>query len=132
MLDGAQRNRVACLHTADAAKTAQRVVSAVQAQEQETIRDQLCNALEAVISQELLPRADGKGMVLACEVLLGTTAVRRLIREAKLEAIYDILQTGSNIGMISRDASVKALYQQKIISRETALSAMRAPDLLGA
>ena len=123
---------ITTLHTADAAKTAQRVVSAVQADEQETVRDQLCNALEAVISQDLIPRADGKGMVLGCEVLLGTTAVRRLIRENKLEGINDILQTGSNIGMISRDASVKALYQQKIITREAALSAMRTPDLLGA
>ncbi|MBI4349684.1 MAG: PilT/PilU family type 4a pilus ATPase [Elusimicrobia bacterium] len=123
---------ITTLHTMDAAKTAQRIVSAVQPEEQETMRDQLCNALEAVISQELLPRADGKGQVLAAEILLATPAVRRLIRENKLEAIYDILQTGSNLGMISKDASVKALYQQKIITRETALGSMRNPDLLGA
>lgn len=120
------------LHTLDAAKTAQRIVSAVQPEEQETLRDQLCNALEAVISQELVPRADGKGQVLAAEILLATPAVRRLIRENKLDAIYDILQTGTNLGMVSKDASVKALYQQRIISRETALGCMRNPDLLGA
>ncbi|MBI4424095.1 MAG: PilT/PilU family type 4a pilus ATPase [Elusimicrobia bacterium] len=123
---------ITTLHTLDAAKTAQRVVSAVDADEQETMRDQLCNSLEAVISQELLPRADGKGLVLAAEILLGTPAVRRLVREGKLEAIYDILQTGANQGMISKDVSVKNLYQQRVISREVAIGAMRNADLLGA
>ncbi|MBI3548261.1 MAG: PilT/PilU family type 4a pilus ATPase [Elusimicrobia bacterium] len=122
---------ITTLHTPDAAKTAQRVTSAMAQEDQEIIRDQLCNSLEAVISQELLPRSDGKGMVLSVEILLATPAVRRLIKEGKLEAIYDILQTGTAQGMISKDASIKALYQRKAITRETALAHMRNPELLG-
>jgi len=119
------------LHTPDAAKTAQRLVSTFPGNEQDTIRDQLCNTLEAVISQELLPRADKKGMVLAIEILLATPAVRQLIREGKLAQVYDILQTGTNQGMISKDASIKALFQRQLITRETAMVAMRNPQLLG-
>lgn len=123
---------ITTLHTPDAAKTAQRVVSAMPAEDQEIVRDQLCNSLEAIISQELLPRADGRGLVLSAEVLLATPAVRRLIKEGKLEQIYDILQTGTAQGMISKDASIKALYMRREITRETALAHMRNPELLGA
>lgn len=119
------------LHTPDAAKTAQRILSAFPGDEQETIRDQLCNTLEAVLSQELLPRADRKGLVMAIEVLIATPAVRQLIRENKLGQIYDVLQTGTNTGMISKDASVKSLFQRGLITRETAIAHMRSPQLLG-
>ncbi|MFA6028941.1 MAG: PilT/PilU family type 4a pilus ATPase [Elusimicrobiota bacterium] len=119
------------LHTPDAAKTAQRILSAFPGDEQEIIRDQLCNSVEAIISQELLPRADRKGLVLAIEVLLGTPAVRQLIREGKLGQINDVLQTGTSLGMIAKDASVKALFQRQLITRETAVLAMRNPQLLG-
>jgi twitching motility protein PilT len=119
------------LHTPDAAKSAQRILSAFPGDEQETIRDQLCNTIEAVISQELLPRSDKNGLALAIEVLLATSAVRQLVKEAKLGQIYDVLQTGTSQGMISKDASIKALFQRQVISRETALSAMRNPQLLG-
>jgi len=119
------------LHTPDAAKTAQRIVSAFPGDEQETIRDQLCNTIEAIISQELLPRADKTGLALAIEVLLATPAVRQLVKEGKLAQIYDVLQTGTSQGMISKDASIKALYQRQIITRETAMMTMRNPQLLG-
>lgn len=119
------------LHTRDAAKTAQRIVAAFAQGEQEALREQLAMTLEAVISQELLPRADGKGLVVACEILIATAAVRQLIRENKLEAINDAIQSGMQTGMISKDASVKNLYQKKLITREVALEHMRNPDLLG-
>ncbi|HVE14457.1 MAG TPA: PilT/PilU family type 4a pilus ATPase [Elusimicrobiota bacterium] len=119
------------LHTPDAAKAAQRIVSMFPGDEQDTIRDQLCSTLEAVLSQELLPKTDKKGMVLAIEVLLATPAVRQLIRDNKLAQVDDILHTGSNLGMISKDASVKALFQKGTITRETAIAAMRNPQLLG-
>ncbi|MFH2204083.1 MAG: PilT/PilU family type 4a pilus ATPase [Elusimicrobiota bacterium] len=118
------------LHTPDAAKTAQRVISMFPGNEQETIRDQLCNTLEAVISQDLITRADGKGRILAIEVMLAVPAVRQLIKKGNLEQIYDLLQTGTSQGMISKDASIKALYQRSLISRESALSHMRNPQLL--
>lgn len=119
------------LHTRDASKTAQRIVTAVEQDNQEALREQLAMTLEAVISQELLPRADGKGLVVACEILIATSAVRQLIRENKLEAINDAIQSGMQVGMISKDASIKNLFQKKLITRETAVEHMRNPELLG-
>ncbi len=119
------------LHTRDASKTAQRIVTAVPAGDQEGMREHLATTLEAVISQELLPRADGKGQVLSCEVLIVTTAVRQMIRENKLEAINDAIQSGMSVGMTSRDASIKNLYARQLITREVALEHMRHPETLG-
>jgi twitching motility protein PilT len=119
------------LHTRDASKTAQRIVTAVNQENQESMREQLAMTLEAVLSQELLPRADGKGLVVAVEILIATPAVRQLIRENKLEAINDAIQAGMAQGMISKDASIKNLYQKKIITREIAAEHMRNPELLG-
>ncbi|OGS14339.1 MAG: hypothetical protein A2234_10260 [Elusimicrobia bacterium RIFOXYA2_FULL_58_8] len=118
------------LHTRDASTTAQRLVSAVPAGEQEILRDQLASTLEAVISQELLPRADGKGMVVACEILVTTPAVRQMIRENKLDAINDAILAGMQHGMLSRDISIKNLFSKGIITRETALEHMRRPESL--
>lgn len=122
---------ITTLHTPDAAKTAQRVLSASSGEDQNIVLDQLCNSLEAVISQELLPRADGMGLVPVVEVLLATTAVKRSIRERKLEQIYDALQTGVSQGMISKDAALKALVQKGFITKDTAMSRMRSPEVMG-
>ncbi len=119
------------LHTRDASKTAQRLVSSFPADEQDAVREQLANTLEAVISQELLPKADGKGLVPAVEVLIGTSAVRSLIRENKLEAINDAILSGMQVGMMSRDSSIKALFRTRVITREVALENMRNPEILG-
>ncbi|MBI5246203.1 MAG: PilT/PilU family type 4a pilus ATPase [Elusimicrobia bacterium] len=121
---------VTTLHTRDASKTAQRILSAVAAADQDNLREQLAMTLEAVISQELLPRADGKGLVLACEILIATSAVRQLIRENKLEAINDAIQAGAQVGMVSKDSFIKNLFSKKMITKEVALEHMRNPDLL--
>ncbi|MBI5622689.1 MAG: PilT/PilU family type 4a pilus ATPase [Elusimicrobia bacterium] len=118
------------LHTRDASKTVQRIVRAFPADEQDSVREQVANCLEAVISQELVPRADGKGLVPAVEVLLGTPAVRQLIRENKLEQINDAIQSGMQAGMISKDQSLKALYRTKTITYEAAAERMRNPEIL--
>ncbi|HAZ08006.1 MAG TPA: type IV pili twitching motility protein PilT [Elusimicrobia bacterium] len=118
------------LHTRDASKTAQRIIAAVPNSDQEALRDQLASTLEAVISQEFLPRADGKSQVVACEILIATSAVRQLIRENKVEAISDAIQAGGKIGMISKDASIKNLFLKQLISKETALEHMRNPEIL--
>lgn len=118
------------LHTRDASKSAQRIIASFPNAEQESLRDQLASTLEAVISQELLPRADGKGLIVACEILTATSAVRQLIRENKIEAMNDAIQAGSQAGMIARDSSIKNLYLKKLITQETALAHMRTPDLL--
>ncbi|MEK7382051.1 MAG: PilT/PilU family type 4a pilus ATPase [Elusimicrobiota bacterium] len=118
------------LHTRDASKTAQRIISAMSDVEQESVRDQLASTLEAVISQELLPRADGKGQVVACEILVATSAVRQLIRENKIEAMNDAIQAGTTVGMISKDTSIRNLLLKKIITKEVALEHMRNPEQL--
>ncbi|HVA66404.1 MAG TPA: PilT/PilU family type 4a pilus ATPase [Elusimicrobiota bacterium] len=120
------------LHTRDASKTAQRIVAAFSQVDQDGIREQLASTLEAVISQRLLPRADGRGLVLACEVMVATSAVRQLIRENKFEAINDAIQSGLKDGMVSLDASIKGLYQKQLISRATAVANMRNPEMLPA
>lgn len=121
---------VTTLHTRDASKTAQRIISAFPASEQDALREQLALTLEAVISQQLLPRADGKGLVIAVEILIATPAVRQLIRENKLEQINDAILAGAQAGMISKDASIKNLYFKKLISKEVALENMRNPETL--
>ncbi len=118
------------LHTRDASKTAQRIISAVPNADQDALREQLASTLEAVISQELLPRADGKGLVVACEILIATPATRQLIRENKIEAMNDAIQAGAQAGMISKDASVKNLYLKKLITKEVAMEHIRNPEIL--
>ena len=118
------------LHTRDASKTAQRILTSVPSSDQESLREQLAMTLEAVISQELLPRADGKGLVLACEILIVTPAVRQLIRENKLEAINDAIQSGGDVGMISKDLFIRNLFKTQAITKDVALEYMRNPDML--
>jgi twitching motility protein PilT len=120
------------LHTRDASKTAQRIISAVPNSDQEALREQLATTLEAVISQELIPRADGKGLVIACEILIATPATRQLIRENKIEAMNDAIQAGAQVGMISKDASVKNLFLKKLITKEAAQEHVRNPEILRA
>ncbi len=69
--------------------------------------------------------------MLAVEILLATPAVRQLVRKGDLAQVYDILQTGASQGMIAKDASIKALFRQRKITREVALAHMRNPALLG-
>jgi len=118
------------LHTRDASKTAQRIISAVPNSDQEALREQLASTLEAVISQELLPRADGKGLVIACEILIATPATRQLIRENKIEAMNDAIQAGAQVGMISKDASIKNLFLKKLITKEAAAEHVRNQEIL--
>ncbi|MEK7388128.1 MAG: PilT/PilU family type 4a pilus ATPase [Elusimicrobiota bacterium] len=118
------------LHTRDASKTTQRVLTAVPSSDQDSLREQLSMTLEAVICQELLPRADGRGLVLACEIMIVTPAVRQMIKENKLESINDAIQSGTNVGMISKDSFVRNLLQKNVITKEVALGAVRNPDML--
>ena len=100
------------LHTRDASKTAQRIVTGVAGGDQDIVREQLAMTLEAVISQELLPRADGKGVVVATEILVATPAVRQMIRENKLDSINDAILAGKQHG---RRLKAERLYQLKSI-----------------
>ncbi|MFH0963656.1 MAG: type IV pilus twitching motility protein PilT [Planctomycetota bacterium] len=111
----------ATLHTTGAAETVNRIIDAFPIDQQEQIRVQLSVSLIAIISQQLLSRANGKGMVAAYELLVLTHAIRNLIRENKTYNIDSAIQTGKKYGMILLDEHLFQLYQRGIVSAEEAL-----------
>jgi twitching motility protein PilT len=118
---------LATLHTPDAPQCIDRVVDVFPSHQQQQIRIQLASSLEAVIAQKLLPRSDGKGRIIAVETLIGSSAVRNLIRERKTEQLYGVMQTSAAHGMILMDDYLRYLYEKDLISLETALSKARDP-----
>jgi twitching motility protein PilT len=105
------------LHTSSAPKTVDRIIDAFPSGQQAQIRTMLSESLEAVISQTLLKKKAG-GRVAACEILLGTPAVRNLIREAKLHQIPSMMQTGTRLGMQTLDMALQDLVKRGIIDKE--------------
>lgn len=118
---------LATLHTSDAAQTIDRIIDIFPPYQQEEVKIQLADCIQGVVSQQLLPRSDTPGRVLSYEIMMGTSAVRNLIREHATEQIMTTLQTGAQYGMSTMDACLKSLYEKKIISYETALSRMKNP-----
>ena len=110
------------LHTNGAAKTIDRIVDVFPPYQQQQIRVQLAAVIEAVISQQLLPKASGKGRVAAHEVMVASPAIRNLIREGKIHQIDTVIQTSSALGMQTMDASLVNLYRRGEITNETAIS----------
>ena len=111
------------LHTNSAAETISRIIDIFPSQYQTQIRIMLSMSLEAVITQTLLPRADGKGRVLAMEILIPNSAIRNLIRENKTHQIYSSMQMGQEkFGMQTFNQSLASLYFKKLITLETALN----------
>lgn len=110
------------LHTIGAAATIDRVIDVFPPHQQQQIRVQLATVLEAVISQQLLPTADGHGRVAAFEVLHAVPAIRNLIRENKTFQIASTMQTNKKLGMQTMDDALFYLYAQGIITRDTALN----------
>jgi twitching motility protein PilT len=119
---------LATLHTPDAPQCIDRIVDVFPPHQQQQVRVQLASCLEGVVTQHLLPRMDGKGRVVAVEVLIATPAVRNLIRDRKTEQIYGVMQTGSTLGMIPLDSALKELYSKKVISYEVAAAKARDPN----
>lgn len=109
------------LHTIGAASTVDRVIDVFPEHQQQQIRVQFANVLEAVISQQLIPTADGKGRVAAFEVLHANPAVRNLIREGKSHQLANVMQTNRKAGMITMDDAIVQLYSEFKINREMAL-----------
>ncbi|HZK44481.1 MAG TPA: type IV pilus twitching motility protein PilT [Syntrophomonadaceae bacterium] len=107
---------LASLHSSSAIQTIERIVDVFPPHQQQQITIQLANSLQGIISQELLPRADGNGRIVATEVLVATPAIRNLIRENKTHQIYSTIQTGMSHGMVTMDRSLKELYQQNLIT----------------
>jgi twitching motility protein PilT len=120
------------LHTQGAAKTVDRIVDVFPAEEKDMVRSMLAESLHAVISQVLCKRKDGSGRVAAYEVMVGTPAVRNLIREGKVAQLYSVMQTGRALGMQTLDQSLVACVQQGRISAEHARLHMKYQEALDA
>lgn len=112
----------ATLHTNDAVSSINRVIDVFPPSQQQQVRIQLSFVLAAVLSQQLIPHAQGKGRVLALEVLIANHAVRSLIRESKAHQIYSVIQTASREGMRTMNQSLEELHTRKMITLEDALS----------
>ncbi|MPM37569.1 hypothetical protein SDC9_84187 [bioreactor metagenome] len=104
------------LHTSSAAKTVDRVVDVFPAAEKEMVRAMLSESLRAVISQTLLKTKDGTGRVAAHEIMIGTPAIRNLIRENKIAQMYSAIQTGQNFGMQTLDQNLIDLVRRNVVS----------------
>jgi twitching motility protein PilT len=115
------------LHTSSAAKTIDRIIDVFPAAEKDMVRAMLSESLRAVISQTLLKR-NGGGRVAAHEIMIGTPAIRNLIREAKVAQMYSAIQTGQSIGMQTLDQNLKELVTKGIVTRADAQFKAANPD----
>lgn len=118
------------LHTIGAASTVDRVIDVFPPHQQQQVRVQFANVLEAVVSQQLIPKADNSGRVAAFEVLHANQAVRNLIRESKSHQLKTVMQTNRKMGMITMDEAIQQLYMEKKITREMAIQFAQDPDTL--
>ena len=107
------------LHTTSAAKTIDRVIDVFPAEEKEMVRSMLSESLNAVISQTLLKKVNG-GRIAAHEIMIGTPAIRNLVREGKVAQMYSAIQTGATAGMQTLDQCLQDLVANRSISRDTA------------
>jgi twitching motility protein PilT len=116
------------LHTSSAAKTVDRIVDVFPAAEKEMVRSMLSESLIGVISQTLCKTKDGSGRVAAHEIMLGTAAIRNLIRENKVAQMYSSIQTGNNIGMQTLDQNLADLVRRNIVSPAEARGKAKFPE----
>jgi len=117
------------LHTSSAAKTIDRIVDVFPAAEKSMVRSMLSESLKAVISQTLMKRIGG-GRIAAHEIMIGTPAIRNLIREDKVAQMYSAIQTGQGLGMQTLDQNLKQILAQGLVSKEEAKKKAVAPDSL--
>jgi twitching motility protein PilT len=118
------------LHTQSASSTVDRIIDVFPAAQQEQVRIQIAGSLQGVVTQALLPTADGQGRVAALEVLYPDDAVRNLIRQGKVEQIYSIMQTGTSKGMQTMEQALSELVLRRIITADVAMSRSSRPDQL--
>jgi twitching motility protein PilT len=119
---------LATLHTNSCAETINRVIDVFPAHQQPQIRAQLAFVLEGVVTQQLLPKARGRGRVMAAEIMVCTPAIRACIRDDKVHQIYSIMQAGKKHGMATLNDSLKELYLQREVSLEEALKRSSDPN----
>jgi twitching motility protein PilT len=107
------------LHTPDAPQTIDRLIDIFPPYQQKQIMVQLAGSLQGVICQQLLPKKNSSGRVVACEIMTATSAVRSIIREQKTEQLPTVIQTNAKNGMITMDKSLKKLYEEGLVDEET-------------
>ena len=115
------------LHTSSAAKTIDRIIDVFPAEEKSMVRSMLSESLQGVISQTLLKKSGG-GRIAAHEIMIGTPAIRNLIRESKIAQMYSAIQTGSSLGMQTMDQCLQNLLSKGLISREVARDTAKIPE----
>ncbi len=115
------------LHTTSAAKTVDRIVDVFPPEEKSMVRSMLSESLQAVISQTLLKKIGG-GRVAAHEIMIGTSAIRNLIREDKIAQMYSAIQTGAPVGMQTLDQCLKDLVNKGVVARNTAMEKAKEPN----
>jgi twitching motility protein PilT len=118
------------LHTQSAPSTIDRIIDVFPAEQQEQVRIQIASSLQGVVTQALLPTADGVGRVPALEILLPDDAVRNLIRQGKVEQIYSVMQTNTGRGMQTMEQSLADLIQKRIVDFQAGLSCSSRPAQL--
>jgi twitching motility protein PilT len=120
----------ATLHTQSAPQTIDRVIDVFPAEQQDQVRMQLASTLQGVVTQTLVPTADGQGRIAALEILVPDDAVRNLIRQGKVEQIYSVMQTGMQRGMQTMEQALADLALRQVITRDVALSRSVRPEQL--
>lgn len=118
----------ATLHTNSAAQTVDRIVDSFPPSQQEQVRLMLSNSLQAVLCQQLMPRAGMPGRVCAMEIMIATPAIRNLIREAKAHQLTSMIQTSGGIGMMTMDQHLRELYQRGVITFDDAINRAMNPE----
>jgi twitching motility protein PilT len=117
---------LATLHTPDCPQTIQRIIDVFPPYQQRQVIIQLAECLQGVLSQVLLRRADGKGRVMATEIMVSTPGIRNLIREGDIAQIPSLLQMGAQHGMRTMDKCLKNLYKKGIITKEAAMTKVKS------
>jgi twitching motility protein PilT len=118
------------LHTQSAPSTIDRIIDVFPPEQQEQVRIMIANSLQAVVTQNLMPTADGHGRIAALEILLPDDAVRNLIRQAKTEQVYSVMQTNTARGMMTMEQSLADLALRRVVDIEVAISRSSRPDQL--
>lgn len=116
------------LHTSSAAKTIDRIIDVFPAEEKEMVRAMLSESLQAVIAQTLCKTKDGSGRVAAHEIMIGTNAIRNLIREGKVAQMYSSIQTGNSVGMQTLDQNLTDMVKRNLISNAEARGKAKIPE----
>jgi twitching motility protein PilT len=113
---------ISTLHTQDAVQSIDRIIDAFPPHHQPQIRTQLSLTLQAIVSQQLIPRADGKGLIGAFEIMFATTGIRNIIRKGSTQDIYSMVELGGQYSMQTMDSALKELAKKGLISRNEALN----------